>query len=231
MKKGWTVSWINVDFFKKMKAVRLIGNSKMLFNVKKRNLEEWLGQIKEKHIVVIDGNFDDYFADLETWLESAGSNRRLGIVVSSVGGLRGNLDVVLANLNAKMHKVDSWSLEEFLEVAKNETFWKSVKAKFEKYQEMTRQDLVRSKFFYAGASARYMFDFTVTEVKKKYNEAFKNVTSLQDLILFNAGVSSKPMIHRLISVRDDVVGFVSEYVAQQLTLKYGINAVDIFRDS
>jgi hypothetical protein len=69
-----------------------------------------------------------------------------------------------------------WSLEDYLCACRDDEFFKSIAWAFEGLTGEDNEDRIAEKFFFAGCSARWMFDFSVDDVKKDIDDYLRQVT-------------------------------------------------------
>jgi hypothetical protein len=109
-----------------------------------------------------------------------------------------------ADLNRQFYKieVEPWILEQFLSACKRVDFVDSVRLNLNFDQEkwmsasaFEKEDLlgsvetvVKEKFFFAGASARWMFDFSTQDVHQEIRDRLGTVNNLHDLLAFTGGM-------------------------------------------
>lgn len=92
----------------------------------------------------------------------------------------------------------------------------------ETYTNDEKARLLRYKFFYAGHSIRYMFEYTVEQVRQDIEEAFERVSNYSELISMNMGRSSSVAVNTLLSraiTPPHNTVLISEYVARSLANK------------
>jgi hypothetical protein len=77
----------------------------------------------------------------------------------------------------------SWNLDEYKSAIKNDDFFDSIKdyldANINTKEKPSNEDLIESKFYYAGGSSRYMFTFSTSVVIDRLKSA---IISCHDLI-------------------------------------------------
>jgi len=75
---------------------------------------------------------------------------------------------------------------------------------------------VENKFFYAGYSTRYMFEYTVNEVKEEIDRLCFTIPDKISFMKLNVGVQSTLAINKLIVSRGQYKLFISEYLVRKL---------------
>ena len=60
-----------------------------------------------------------------------------------------------------------------------------------------REELIKEKFFYAGCSARWMFNYTAAKVKDTIGKQFRKCTSFMALTAGGGGDASKTAVNLL----------------------------------
>jgi hypothetical protein len=158
------------------------------------------------------------------WNKRDQANRR-SLRISSNGSMDRFKD------HAKEYKfmgVGSWSLDEYNKAVENDAFWSVAEYAFpispttERVPLDERLRLVKEKFAYAGTCARFMFDYSVEEVKVEIAGIMSQIPENCDEKRWHAVMSANNR-HQLISVSFDpekhsveMTGFVSEYVARRV---------------
>jgi hypothetical protein len=111
-------------------------------------------------------------------------------------------------------RVPSWTIEEYLLAIQDDTFYKSVKQKLdaekvslpellEVHEEPIKDNVdsnvqsVIFKYYYAGGSCRFMFQYSTEEVIEKLKNAIDSVDNKQELIKFTSGKYHSNQINRL----------------------------------
>ncbi|KAL3672631.1 hypothetical protein V7S43_001926 [Phytophthora oleae] len=113
----------------------------------------------------------------------------------------------------------SWTQDEYLEAIENEAFYKTVEAKFDatsvsevsdegnKEEELCEGDKKKRacqlKFYYAGGSCRFMFQFTTEEVKGILIEGVESALNKTELVTYCGGAFHTAAINRLYGMQND----------------------------
>jgi hypothetical protein len=222
--EGWVVSWINISPYGDMTGFRVVGNTKTKFNMSSGNLSTWLNEPYEKHVTIVNGNHITVILDVERWYKNE-HGRRLAVIVSSLTASKKNMDSLDVLYPSRRHVVPSWTLDEYFDALNNEEIWNLVKHNME-IKDESKEDNIRQKFFVAGASARYMFDFTTSDAIERFNYAIERVADFTNLL--DLGNASDNVVHRLVGIKDGRMVFVSRFVAQQLAFNVGVQKFDNF---
>jgi DNA polymerase III delta prime subunit len=209
-KKDWVVTWIHLGDYYPV-CVRLEGDSKKSRKIYDSNIEELFDILEEvdeskQHIVFIDGytlNGDKHI-DVQkacySWLQEDREKRRLVVVCSMSSRYKAKLEEDMM-LNLEQFNVYSWKEEEYLLAVRNDEFFSHVKTALDSGLQIdsSREDLVRSKFYFAGASARWMFLFATKAVIEQTDESVSKVTDIIPYIKGTIGDLSNNVINRLFS--------------------------------
>ena len=242
-KTEWTVTWIHLSRFKFPVIVRFGNGEKKALEIVDTNIErirEILYEIKEskRHIVFVDGYTLNGPKHIEiqmtcySWLEENRENKRLVIVCSMSARVKKKLDEDLIMKNKDFH-VYSWRLEEYKEAVQQEQFFNCIKdnldsSSVEQFPNNSCDplELVNSKFYFAGGSPRFMFDYKTSTVIDCLNQS---VQCVQDIIWYLRGTIGDPsdqVINRLFNRYSDDYGkkeqsIVSRYAAFKVAPKMG----------
>ena len=211
-----------------------------------QNLTEYEAEIDyikdfEGDFIVADGvtiNLDkEITAACATWRE-----RREGrsfITVSSVTigvGLE-----ILESLNLTTRQVPSWSLDQYEAAIKDDDFFDSVKNCLKVNDDDVvdglssdeKVDLLRAKYYYAGGSARWMFEFNIEKMLADFEYHFIKVTNFDD-IYFEAGGAVALSVNHMRSLLKKKSGalaytFISRYALRRFYAKVA-DKVNFFTD-
>ncbi|CAM6093765.1 unnamed protein product [Calypogeia fissa] len=200
------------------------------------NRHEYLNQLKveNKHLLVLDGFTDDRTndttnttrAECELWLQDDFEMRRFFVVCSMPSHVKSSNEGDDMKLGVTDFTVTSWTLEEYKAAVEKPVLYATVKEKLGTDTDKSRDELVESKYYFAGGSARHMFLMYTDEVKASLNLAIEGVSAIRDLAASLTGVSSTGFLHRLVSFQDGIRGIVSQYAANGLAIKLGTELVD-----
>jgi len=115
-------------------------------------------------LTITDSDNKKLMGQATAWAESDKGNRRL-ICVSSMGS-NSHLNHKFLD-NYSEHGVGLWTLEEYIKAVAEDKFWKNVEhvfADISRGSNDSRTDLVSAKFYFAGTSARFMFEYSVFRI-------------------------------------------------------------------
>ena len=235
----WTVVWIHVLSEKVMQSERscscvvLQKSRKLTACFDMEDLTSLLrsGSVlfsEGKEILVFDGfTSDPVYSKLHDatffWWKEDNINRRL-IHVSSMATMAGRKPSKLLQVGIVSLAQFSWTLEEAKLAMKNSGFAKNVSKFLDADPEpgQTSLEKLESKFFYAGGSARYLFQMTTAEVKREIDSSLESVAHIKDLQDLCMGVFSKTTAHSLLNVYDmQVREIISAYAACRIAFVLG----------
>ncbi|KAJ8327856.1 hypothetical protein O5D80_003253 [Batrachochytrium dendrobatidis] len=208
-KNDWVVTWIHLYIDCYPVCVRLEGDSKKSQEIYDSNIDKLfdiLHKVDEskQHIVFIDGYTSNGQKHIDvqqacySWLEEDREKRRLE--------------------------------EEYIHAVQNDEFFNHVKAVLDSDLQIdsSREDLVRSKLYFAGASARCMFLFATKDV---IQQTYGSITFVNDIFPYVKGTigdQSNNVVDRLFSsslVENDVfprkTSIVSQFAGVMLAIKKG----------
>ncbi|KAI3657466.1 hypothetical protein MP638_002729 [Amoeboaphelidium occidentale] len=211
---------------------------------------------ENRRAVVICSMSSPFMDAVASWRELDEENRR-AVVICSMSSRGENNDAEDALHNVKEFFVYSWELEEYIEAVQHEDFFNNVRDKLdagfdaEETSDATaslaqgsssaivsidrRRALIESKFYYAGGSCRYMFDFDTATVMEKLSTAIEKVDDIVPYIKRSIGPQSNHIVNRLICVVRSRRGLgrlstfkyiVSEWAASLLAI---INGPDLVK--
>jgi hypothetical protein len=205
------VLWVHVDKFAKATCIEKRGNDWNRCRATASELSVIL-ENSQANVLVFDGfECDDHvFCSCLLHLLPEKFPERKVVIVSSLGaGLQPkHLGVDLSEF--KQFEMDPWTLEQFLCACKSTAFFNSVIGCFDvdkssppPNSEMV-ETLVKQKFYFAGASARWMFQHTTDEIKGIIRVLLEQVRVSTSLMSFTTGLhSSESNNHLLLKFRDE----------------------------
>jgi hypothetical protein len=128
------------------------------------------------------------------------------------------------------HTVPSWTLEQYELACNDDDFFNSVKAKLCNGDEgMERDDLIIAKYFFAGGSARWMFEFTLVDLKRDFDIHFNKVQNYRAVFGVVGGEKSTDAVNHLrgLTITHDgtmAYFFISQYATNRLAERCGNDA-------
>ena len=180
-------------------------------------------------IIVVDGvtnagSHDKYSCELLTW--GICQEHRRWVQVASTELRLNEQDEEAQEITH--FEMPPWTLQEYIAACRDDDFYNHVSCMFKglssgvadetiaALQGEDREELIKEKFFYAGCSARWMFNYTTAEVKDTIEEQFNRCTSFMAL---TAGGGGGAVNHFWVGYpSEDGKGFtdffVSQYVAR-----------------
>ncbi|CAM6096001.1 unnamed protein product [Calypogeia fissa] len=188
----WAITWIHLSCVGAA-CYQIVDNDNRILH--RRRLESAPDHIKRiileepdvdrHHIMVVDGIWNDephrqVRSFCLEWVAEKYEERRL-VFVSSMAS-RGKVKPVEdSRFGAEEFAVDSWNLDDYILAVKNDDFYKDI-------QEMldasgcenlrSREDLLKSKYFFAGGCPRFMFDLKTAKVMQILQSALSAVGDL-----------------------------------------------------
>ncbi|KAF0690557.1 Aste57867_18044 [Aphanomyces stellatus] len=234
-----TVLWIHLSKSTVPRIIRLTQSDTLAFQSRQLSkLSEYVFDAQDD-IIVIDGVTQND-ADLEkTVFDFHNSTSRQAVSVASMFMKRNYEDedfLKISNFEAA-----PWSLDEYYTATENEEFAKSVNCilidgccenekEEEKEEEKVNSNikhLVDQKYYFAGCSARWMFQTTVSNVISQIGYYFARVPSFVDILKGNIGLQSLDMVNHLACEQGTAKQrfFTSQYIARIALDKDGHEAI------
>ena len=234
------VLWIHVDKLMYQMCVYLSPDQcKVMESTGRSNLED-LMETTDADILVFDGYKSSI--PLEDCINAVfpfeSKSQRKGIVVSSkVGGLElDDFPPKLGNRITFFH-FGPWLLDTYFAACANEDFFRSVSAFFDipaldddetstadpDYRNSRRRAQIEEKFYYSGASARWMFTKTIEFIKGKVARLLDKVKNFKTLVdemqRYASTESSNHLLMRVKVSKGFQTFFVSRYVLKKVLHK------------
>ena len=191
---------ICIQFYGNWKFTCLLRDFRLLSRI----LEENFGS--RKHIVLLDGfvscgNNHSAISDMcHDWVNEDRVNRRLAVLCSMTIGGKVSSDEVREN-NVERHYVYAWSLAEHLEAVRiREIYDQAVSfldAHVSCHHTPSTDDIVISKYHFAGGSCRMMFSYSTREVASQLQESVRCASNIVDSLLGRVGDHSNQVVNRL----------------------------------
>ena len=242
-RKEWVISWLSLGNISSPSFVRFCGKDK---SVGQLSEPSWLADLLDtlnvdklegkKHILFVDGiqQTDEHNKVVRiclSWAKHATTNR-LVIISSMTARLKAKLEEDERN-NVKEFKVYSWKLPEYISAVQDNGFFDSVKGVLDSAIDVTvapksREDLVTSKYHFAGGSCRFMFQYSTEVVISQLNRCVDSATDLQAYLENNVGDCSSEVINRLFSRYDGrEYSVISDFAVRLIAAKRGPILVDL----
>ncbi len=213
---GRIVFWIHLEKENRValfcKCVIMLGNKSVRFSVRSsQELERVLhgnwgaGNDDSERIKVV---FLDGYANLEfmhgtlavakEWLALRQSHHRL-VVVSSMGCME--FVPKESTFKVEIFHQYSWRYEEYIEALSNSDFRASVSPTLDTVEDNEAEAIekVRKKVYYAGGSARFMFQYTTEELVEFIDQVMGCQSNIVELIELTRGNWTSDLRHTLIS--------------------------------
>jgi hypothetical protein len=208
----WVITWLHLGRRFNPVCLQFDGTWKYSCDLSEMSavpkiLEENFGS--RKHIVFVDGFVSSILAHTtvstlcHTWVKRDRPNRRLVILCSMATGGQNTLDEDTVN-NIKTHTVYSWCLAEFLRAVTFREIFEQVKCFLDAHIQSShapadRNEMVTSKFHFAGGSCRMMFSYSTSEVIVQLQNSVRGASNIVDYILGRVGDQSNQVVNRLFS--------------------------------
>jgi adenylate kinase family enzyme len=242
-RKDWVVTWIRLRRRDYPQCLRLEKDCDKSMEIHDSNIDELfdiLGEVdgSKQHIVFLDGytskgrKHSDVQQACYSWLEKDPKKRRLVVVCSMSSRYKATDED--PSSKEKEFFVYSWKEQEYLDAVRNDEFFQHVKTSLDAdfMSDSPREDLVRSKLYFAGASVRWMFHSATEIVIEKTEES---VDSVDDIIAYIEGTRkyrSDNVVNRLFSLsfaQHDMfpkkTSITSRFAAVMLAIKEGPDLV------
>ena len=244
---GWISSWIKCIAGVPLYCIRFSGNtwcsSKITDNLTAIDLLESADE--SNHMVIIDGyrngkmDLEKLLKGTKEWWRDKISERRI-VVVASVAAREGN------DTDEQMHEEeffeDSWVQEEFVAACEHPDLLAFAKINLDAplrsdaLNPPTTKDLIEAKMYYAGGSARYMFQFKTEKVIHEIRRAVGQVDNVPSYISQCIADTNKSIVNRLANSYHTPSGIrrgsiLSDFVALELATKGGPLAIRSIRDA
>jgi hypothetical protein len=239
--KQWKITWIHLSRRIFPQYVQFHENYKESGTIDDRErLMRLLDFASEgNHIVVIDGFADlvDHNAiikDCYAWFSQNIVLHRLTVLCSMSSRGKTNIQDD-KNQRVNIHNVNSWKIEEYHQAMKNNVFFESIREFLDGSLdlEVTPQELIDSKYYFAGGSSRFMFCLKTNEVVDLLDQSVEVIHDALPYIQGTIGDQSNFVVNRLFSIFKKEGSrtqrtIVSEYAASQLAMKMGRKLVENF---
>lgn len=242
-KKKWSVTWIHLSRHLDPVCVRLEGDWKKSRRISYGEIDELFDiltriDLSKKHIVFVDGYVSNGYKHIHVsnacyrWLQNDRDKRRLAMICSMSSRYKAKPEEDKI-LKLETFYVYSWKEEEYLDAIRNPDFFSNVKnvldTDLSNDASATPEDLMRSKLYFAGASARWMFLFPTKTIIEQTNESVAAVDDIIRYIEGRVGDQSNNVVNRLFSLRLDKPGsvfsrkisIISRFAALSLAIKAG----------
>ena len=236
-RKKWVVTWVHIRQSSYPLVERFSGETKTCTSFQSgQHLCSGLPNIFQsrfegkKHIVFIDGIVLSMHGEIQEtcrfWVDKDRDNIRLVFIsLMSSAYKQSHAD---PPKNVLRFLISSWTLQEYLSAVRNQDFLNSVKESLDSCiissEPLSTDDLIVSKYYFAGGSSRYMFVHSTERVINCLDEAVGNI-NIFDINLYLIGDTSNHVINRLFSSFKVQYGrqvcFSSEYVVTALAIKAG----------
>lgn len=186
--------------------------------------------LSEGSLLVVDGVIATYHRTVSSACYSWANNEtmRRFVLVSSASVVTAVQEDIEANI--VRFTVASWILDQYREACANDNFFENVKAKLMcKDSVESKEELLLSKYYFAGGCARWMFEFSFSTLKKDIYRHVDKVPNYRLLFSSGSGENAQAAVNHLRGVtlvsiegemyRKKVYFFISQYTAVTLAEK------------
>ena len=237
------ILWVHVDSAMFSSCALLSATDCRLSNIEDPKELMELMKSSEADVVIFDGYKSDlrYKNCICALFPLPLFEKRKGIAVSSMAGGLQPENFGQISRKISFFSFAPWSLQSQLEACANDEFFASVQDKFEPYDSClsqhapaatagfppdavseyaVRKARVEEKYYFAGASARWMFAYTIAEIKAAVERHMDKVSNFNMLLDEAQGYQAKESYNHLL-MRSKESGktetfFVSRYVLKRL---------------
>ena len=258
--KGWHVTWIVVSRDGQVRCSQFTNGSQNISSFKfcEETLRSHIDHISsdESHLVCIDGyvssdhGIDEIYFTAVDCVARAGLNWRLLITCSMSARQKANDFHDRISL-IKECIVCSWTLDEYLAAIKDSRIWQQLELIFgEDGQSIVVNEpkarlahfgkQVKSKFYLAGGSSRWMFEYSAHEIRDKIRMSLDSVGDYESFCKNAIGLRSNFAVNRLFgsyetTTKNDQPVYhhtlISEYAAVELGLRVGPQSIQFLARS
>jgi hypothetical protein len=234
--KQWKITWIHLSRRSFPRYVQFDGNYK--YSGKLDDIEVLDFESDKKHILVLDGytgatKDEPILLKCQAWFSENITLHRMAVLcsMSSRGKSNPQDDI---NERVKIHNVNSWKLEEYHQAIKDKVFFESIREFLDGSLDLkiTPQELIDSKYYFAGGSSRFMFCLKTNEIVVLLDESVRSVEDPTPYIKGTIGDQSNFVVNRLFNIHIENSiwkhSIVSEYAASRLAMKMGRKLVENF---
>ncbi|KAJ3332569.1 hypothetical protein HDU76_013817 [Blyttiomyces sp. JEL0837] len=238
----WTITLIHVGSYAMPTiCVRYCGGTKYYTEIiHAQTISEILTDEEGKnHIVFLDGLVTHHsnvhhLTACVRWLRGDFGRHRL--VITSASTSRGKTSLVEDdNLGVEEFFVDSWQLDDYLEAVKHEDFYQSVEKNLDACETAVdrttstdmnvRTEFVKSKYYFAGGSAQFMFAYPTSTVITQLDSYVMAGSDVLKYIGNPRGDYLNGIVNSLFSSfvheRNWKLGIISQYAAFAIAIRQG----------
>lgn len=226
----WTVIWLNLSEFQPLMSI-FEGNQQYTAYTSYEFVWDFLGQAggSQKCLLIVDGflntniRHDQTREYAQSWRTADQYNRRL-IIISSMSS-RGKVnDGVDSIYRVRELLVPSWTRREYDDALQIPELLSSVSSSLGSppgNSVQGLQELIDQKFYFAGGSARHMFQFALKNVKESLDRALQSIPSKPPEGYFMMSSRAGNAVNRLVALYTTSENnlreiFVSAYVRRRL---------------
>ncbi|CAM6100292.1 unnamed protein product [Calypogeia fissa] len=240
----WAITWIHLGT-RRASCYRVVDNRIQILHAgqyrwQPEHIEQILlkeSNVGRHHIMVVDGIRNDdrhrvVSQICEGWLGEKHEERRL-VFVSSMASRGKSYPEEDSMAGAKEFLVDSWSWDDYIHAVKNKDFYNNIRERLDSSgcEGLTSpEDLMKSKYFFAGGCPRLMFDYKTAEVMTILRNSLTSVANLMQHVE-DQGERSEGVINRLLIGSYDgcgmrVTSIVSKYAATLVAMRLGPEIIE-----
>jgi hypothetical protein len=227
----WTVIWLKLSEYQPRMSI-FEGNQQYTAYTSYDFARDVFGRAggSQKCLLIVDGflnsniRHDQTREYAQSWRTADQYNRRLMIIssTSSRGKVNDGEDSLY---RVREHLVPSWTRREYVDAVEIPELLSSVSSSLGSSPPGTSvqglQELIDQKFYFAGGSARHMFQFALKSVKESLDRALQSIPSRPPEGYFMMSSRAGYAVNRLVALYQDGEDsrreiFVSAYVRRRL---------------
>ena len=226
----WTVIWLKLSEYQPLMSI-FEGNQQFTAYTSYDFVRDFLGQAggSQKCLLIVDGflnlniRHDQTREYAQSWRIADQYNRRL-IIISSMSS-RGKVNDGEDSLyRVRELLVPSWTRRDYVDALQIPELLSSVSSSLGSppgNSVQGLQELIDQKFYFAGGSARHMFQFALKNVKESLDRALRSIPSKPPEGYFMMSSRAGNAVNRLVALYPNSENnlreiFVSAYVRRRL---------------
>ena len=219
--------WINVNKLHVYTFVEInhanLSSTQLPYNLAQISLNSILMK-EDYNCIIFDGISEDNSGILSNAVVNAAG--RIVIFVSSQALTLPGQDIQ----SWKVYTMTSWTKQQYTEACQDAVFFESIKSNLvnDSSDNLTKEELINSKFTLAGFCARWFFGMNVKNATSDIDNQIKKVGNAKVSLLNLMGSKSPFSVNHLLAQFEDCDCIVSAYVTRRLTLACEFSIIDAF---